>query len=344
MIPHSRPLFGEPFKRAVADVLESGHTASGSQVEALEREVVARFSSDDAAAVDSGTSALMLALRAIRRQRRVRRVGIPAYACRALVHAVVDAGAEPVCMDCSENLRLDPEKAMQLAPQLDAVILVHPFGFIEPMVAVDWPCPVIEDVAQAVGGAYDGRMLGAYGDITVASFYANKPWGGAYGGMVLGRGEYAPICKQVRQMRCADEAPLSLLYAGNHQLSDVHAALVRTRIAVSSDEMARRRKLAALYDMWFDSLDAVPVAHDVSDNAYRYIVRIPGRAGEVIEALRDRGIGAARPVALTLSSLLGDEGCDGAETAWCDCISLPLYAGLGDDEAERIGKAVFACM
>lgn len=326
------------------DVLESGHLAAGAQVTALESEVAGSVSSDAAAAVDSGTSALMLALRALGMQQKIGRVGIPAYACRALVHAVVAAGAEPVCMDCGENLRLDAVKARQLAERLDAVILVHPFGLIEPMVAEEWPCPVIEDVAQAVGGIYSGRELGGYGDITITSFYANKPWGGAYGGMVLSRGRFVFICEQVRQMRFADTAPLSLPYAGNHQLSDVHAALARTRITGSFGEMERRRQLAVAYDAWFAGLNARPVAHDSADNGYRYIVRVPGHAGEVIKALHSHSIGAARPVEETLSSLLGDDDCPGAEAAWRDCVSLPLYADLSDEEVERIRAAVLACL
>ncbi|HKJ82425.1 MAG TPA: DegT/DnrJ/EryC1/StrS family aminotransferase, partial [Mariprofundaceae bacterium] len=204
MIPHSRPVFGEAFQHAVGAVLESGHPASGKQVEALELEVAGCFSMDAAAAVDSGTSALMLALQALKTRQAVSRVGIPAYACRALAHAVFSVGAEPVSMDCGENLRLDAEKAMALAPSLDVVILVHPFGLIEPMVSAEWPCTVIEDVAQAVGGSYDGRTVGGYGDMAVTSFYANKPWGGAYGGMVLGSNDFSPLCDVVRQMRFAD--------------------------------------------------------------------------------------------------------------------------------------------
>jgi len=178
MIPHSRPRFNASFKAAVARVLDSGYVAMGDEAAALEQEVASRLQLPYAAAVDSGSSALMLAVRALKGSRPEFTVGIPAYVCSAVLHAVRAAAATPYFMDCGPDLRLDPGRARVAATGLDAVVLVHPFGLIEPLVADAWPCPVIEDIAQAAGGSLNGRPLGSYGDIAVVSFYATKPWGG----------------------------------------------------------------------------------------------------------------------------------------------------------------------
>jgi len=340
MIPHSRPIFGPAFVEAARRVIDSGQLAAGPECGALEHEVSESIGVDNATAVDSGSSALMLALHVLNMDQKSRRVGIPAYACRAVLHAVHAAGAEPVCMDCNDALRLDSESARALSENLDAVILVHPFGMIEPMVAETWPCPVVEDIAQSAGGRWDGKMMGGFGDVSIASFYATKPWGGACGGMVMSRNP--DVCAQVREMRCADTADGVLPYAGNHQLSDIHAVLARTRISLAGEECERRMQLAKTYDEWFSELKARPVARETSCNSYRYIVRVDD-ASHVIEALRGHGVGAARPVETPLSRWTG-QNCPGAEAAWQQCVSLPLLADMRRDELDCMKKAVTACM
>lgn len=340
MIPHSRPVFGPSFNEVARRVIESGQLATGPECGALEHEVATLTGMEHAAAVDSGSSALMLALRALKAERDIQRIGIPAYACRAILHAVRAAGVIPVCMDCNDQLRLDAEPAMALAERLDAVILVHPFGMIEPMVKESWPCPVIEDIAQSAGGELDGTMLGGFGDVSVASFYATKPWGGACGGMVMSRNP--DVCARVRQMRCADTADVRLPYAGNHQLSDIHAALARVRISLADKEREHRMQLAETYDAWFTALEAMSVMRETSCNHYRYIVRVRD-ASHAIEALRSHGVGAARPVEVPISMLIG-QTCQGAEAVWQQCVSLPLLTDMGRDELDRMEKAIAACM
>jgi len=340
MIPHSRPVFGAESTRAVNDVLQGGHTACGPVSLSLEERVAALTGRSYAAAVDSGTSALVLALFALSIDRPVRRVGIPAYACRALLHAVRACGAEPVCMDCTTDLRLDGTQAEILAPTLDAVILNHPFGMIEPLVAEDWPCPVIEDMAQAAGGRIGEHELGGFGDISIASFYATKPWGGAYGGMVLSSQTH--IVEQVCLMRNADAADVSLPYAGNHQLSDLHAALAICRLDSAPAEMVKRRDLAARYDGYLHGKDIELLRREASGNHYRYIVRVED-AAQVMKAFRAHGVAAAHPVASPLSRLIG-QTCPGAELAQQQCVSLPLLADMSDAEEEHMLKAMAICL
>ncbi|MDQ6974339.1 MAG: DegT/DnrJ/EryC1/StrS family aminotransferase, partial [Mariprofundaceae bacterium] len=231
MIPHSRPSFDDRYVQAVSMVVRSAYTAEGEQSRQLEQEVLKQCQQDDAVAVDSGTSALMLALRALQTEQNIQKVGIPAYACASLWFAVRAAGCTPVLMDCGEDLRLDKDHAWKLSPTLDTVILVHPFGMVEPLVAESWDCPVIEDIAQAAGATFQHKAVGSFGDIVIASFYATKPWGGAYGGMVLGS---TAMCDAVRMMSHPDDVNLSLPYVGHHQLSNIHAslALVRLQCAV----------------------------------------------------------------------------------------------------------------
>jgi len=340
VIPHSRPVFDAAGVRAVSGVVHSGHTARGPLSEALEARVAGLTGMAQGAAVDSGSSALMLSLFALSAEMPVRRVGIPAYACRSVLHAVRACGAEPVCMDCADDLRLHAVQAAAMASTLDAVIINHPFGMVEPLVAEDWPCPVVEDIAQAAGGRLAERKLGGFGQINVVSFYATKPWGGAYGGMALSN--RMPLIERIRRMRNADAADVSLPYAGNHQLSDVHAALATVRLDRSDEEMQQRCRLAAMYDEWLDGLSAEPVRCGAGGNHYRYIVKTED-AARSIAALHASGVAAARPVDLPLSRLLG-QNCPGAEAAWRQCVSLPLLADMSGREEEQMRKAVTTCL
>lgn len=340
MIPHSRPVFAAESARAVTAVVQSGHTACGPISQVLENRIAALTGRKHAAAVDSGTSALMLSLFALSVDKPVRRVGIPAYACRALLHAVRAANAEPVFMDCARDLRLDPVQADALAPTLDAIIINHPFGLIEPLVTEDWPCPVIEDVAQAAGGRFGEQPLGGFGDISIASFYATKPWGGAYGGMVLSN--QVNITERVCSMRNADVADVSMPYAGNHQLSDVHAALTTCRLDSAPAELELRRSLAVRYDGWLVNKSVELVRREPSSNHYRYIVRVEN-AAQVIEAFHAHGVAAAHPVAMPLSRLMG-QTCPGAELAQQQCVSLPLLADMSEEEEDVMRKAMAACL
>ncbi len=347
MIPHSRPVFDAAFAEALQRPLARGHVTAGEEARALEREAARALGRGAGVAVDSGASALMLALLALLARGGdpgARCVGIPAYACRALWHATRAAGCEPVCMDCGPDLRLDADKARALASSLDAVIVAHPFGMLEPLAAERWPCPVIEDAAQSAGGRLDGRPVGSFGDVAVVSFYATKPWGGAYGGLVAGEEDEpgGSWLEAIRQMRCADTADAALPHAGNHQLSDVHAALARARLARAGRERAARANLARRYDEWIEETRAEPVPREAEAAHFRYIVRAPD-AGEAIRALRDRGVDARRPVETPLSRFTGAD-CPGAEDAWRHCVSLPLLADMSEEECERMREAIRACL
>lgn len=310
----------------------------GAEVLALEQDVATLVDMPHAVAVDSGTSALMLAVRALRGTRTGFTVGIPAYVCHAVPHAVRAAGAVPHAMDCGPDLRLEPEKARKAARSLDAVVLVHPFGYVEPLVAEAWPCPVIEDIAQGAGGSLKGKPLGCFGDITVLSFYATKPWGGAAGGMVLSRS--ASVHAAVRAMRCVDDAGLEQPYAGNHQLSDIHAVMARIRLTQAEAERQHRRQAASALDDLLGETAVFPVRRSAGNNCYRYIVRVRGNAKDLIEKLRALGVHACRPVPARPDGA----SYPGAARAWDTCISLPLLSNFRSGELQYLRDALKKCL
>lgn len=341
MIPHSRPVFGKAFADAVQQVVASGQVVMGEETRLLEQRIAAMLACQFAVAVDSGSSAISLALRALAQHQPVKKVGIPSYTCSSVLYAVLAAGCEPVCMDCGENLHLIPDAALKQAASLDAVVLVHPFGMVESMAVESWPCPVIEDIAQSAGAELNGKPVGSFGQITITSFYATKPWGGAYGGMVLTDDD--KLADAVIAMRDPDAAISLQGYAGHHQLSDLHAVMVNERLAIANEERRARKAYALTMNEWFQPDDVQPVAGLDKGNGYRYIIRTSGDAEQWIERMRRAGVGAARPVQIPISRLIGIE-VSGAESAWQDCVSIPILADASEKEMDHIHEAINACM
>ncbi len=341
MIPHSRPIFGQPFVDAVQQVVASGQIAMGGKAAELEALVASCTEREEAVAVDSGTAAITLALRALSEKQSVTRVGIPAYVCSSVLYAVQAAGCEPVCMDCGDDLHLIPETALKQAESLNVVVLVHPFGMVEPLATASWPCPVIEDIAQAPGAGIEGCPVGSFGDVAIASFYATKPWGGAYGGIVLT--DDPELANSVRTMRDPDGATELHHYAGHHQLSDLHAAMAIIRIGRADEEMAARQVRATVMDGWFGGGPVKPVRGLHQGNLYRYLIRTEGDAEQWIDTMHSRGVMAMRPVASPVSSLL-ETDAPGASAAWRDVVSLPLLADASEAEMEKMHGAVDQCM
>ncbi len=324
-IPHSRPPVLAEALPELARLVFARKPATGALVARLEAEIAARTGRSWAVVVDSGTSALALALQAL----DVRRVALPAYACPALAAAARIAGASPMWLDHAPNLRLRDD-ARARAARADAVVLVHPFGYLEPAVAEDWPVPVVEDIAQAPGADLQGTPTGGFGLLAVGSLYATKPWGGAMGGFVAGDDER--LRARVLAMRSAEHA-LDEPNAGPHRLSDVHAALALARIMRAGNEARARKALA-------EKLDAAAGDWAVPGPRlpFRWIARVRD-AEAALQALHARKIQAARPVPRPLAD---EREAPGAWALWRACVSVPLLADARPEEVRRLVAAVEA--
>jgi perosamine synthetase len=180
-------------KGILTSVVDSAR--GSSQVATIAREVVARtFSASEVVLTDSGTSALVLAMRITAGKDGV--VGLPAYACVDLAAAALAAGV---------RVRLYDVDPATLSPDLDsvgrmisrgvsAIVVAHLFGYPADVPAVQELAAregvrVIEDAAQGAGGSLHHRRLGALGELAVLSFGRGKGLCAGGGGALLARGE-----------------------------------------------------------------------------------------------------------------------------------------------------------
>lgn len=338
-IPHSRPWLTEADVEAVAAVVRSGYIAQGPETEAFEGEVAASLGVGYGVAVNSGTSALHLALRA-------HGVGsgdeviIPSYVCTALYHAVCHSGATPVIVDSAERgYNLDAGAVHErLTARTKAVVVPHMFGFpapVEEIVALG--VPVLEDCALALGAKRRGRFVGTFGTAAICSFYATKLLATGEGGMVLTND--SALVERLRDLRtydCRDE--LRVRY--NCKMSDLHAALGRSQLRRYPEFLRRRRRIAKQYLQAFAELPIDLPDQSPSDDPawYRFVLRLRTPVPAMLARLAEHGIMADRPVYRPIHQYLGApvEEFPNSEALYKSACSVPLYPALRDDEIERV--------
>jgi perosamine synthetase len=149
-----------------------------------------RYHAGDALLTNSGTSALILALRKLLPPGGT--VALPGYACIDLTAAAVGAGVRVRLYDIDPtSLSPDIDSLRKaLARGVDAVVVAHLFGYPADIAAVrdiadPLGIPVIEDAAQGAGGTLRNKLLGSLGDVAVLSFGRGKGMTGGSGGAML---------------------------------------------------------------------------------------------------------------------------------------------------------------
>lgn len=159
------------------------------KVETFEREFAAFMNTRFALAVTSGTAALQTAMGALE-------VGpgdeviMPAWTWYSCFHAVVLAGALPVCAEIDESFNLDPNDIERhITPNTKVLMVAHLQGNPADMdriipIARKHNLKILEDVSQSVGASYKGKPLGSMGDLSIASLQVNKTISAGEGGAV----------------------------------------------------------------------------------------------------------------------------------------------------------------
>ena len=153
-----------------------------------------RYAATDAVLTDSGTSALVLALRSVIPKGGA--VAVPAYACIDLTSAALGSNVRVRLYDV-DPLTLSPDLdslRKTVARGVDAIVVAHLFGYAADVagarrIADEHGLPLIEDAAQGAGGSIFGQKLGSFGDLTILSFGRGKGLTGGSGGALLVRGK-----------------------------------------------------------------------------------------------------------------------------------------------------------
>src|SRR5579871_683412 len=255
-IPLSAPDINEADIQAVTSVLRTTQLSMGPALEEFEQSIAAKMEMPYAIAVNSGTSALHLCLRAFG-------VGpgdeviVPSFSFIAIANAIRYQGAIPVFVDIEpHSLNLDPATIEEaITPRTRGIIVVHTFGFPAEMSAILHIARrrglfVLEDACEAIGAEYYGSKCGTLGDAGVFAFYPNKQITTGEGGAIVTRNpEIARFARKLRnQGRAESSRDSGHDYLGyNYRLSEMSCALGNAQLHRLDVILHRRETIAAIY-------------------------------------------------------------------------------------------------
>jgi dTDP-4-amino-4,6-dideoxygalactose transaminase len=327
--------FEPALTEAVTRVVRSGAYLLGPELDAFEGELAAACGRRHAVGVASGTDALRLSLLGLG-------VGpgdevvVPAFTAVPTAAAVCATGAVPVFADVDpDTATLDPAAAAAaVTGRTRAVIPVHLYG--RPAVLPDLGVPVVEDAAQALGA-----LDPASGSATVAcSFYPTKNLGGICdGGAVLTDDD--DLAATIRLLRVHGHTGdyVHTHVSTNARLSELAAAALRVELPSLGADNQRRASIAARYR------EAAPgMRWQAPDPRHVYhlcVARVPDR-----DAFRARvpfATGVQYPRALTRQpayEAFAVTACPEAEAWAAECVSLPCFPEMTDDEIGAVCRAL----
>ncbi|BAS28216.1 DegT/DnrJ/EryC1/StrS family aminotransferase [Limnochorda pilosa] len=256
-VPLSQPEVTEYDIGRVVEVLRSGRLSIGPVLEAFEEACAHVAGRRYAVGVNSGTSALHLAVRALGLGPGDEVITTP-FSFVASSNCLLFEGATPVFVDIDpQSLNLDPEKVeTAVTPRTRAILAVDVFG--NPAdhprlldIARRYGLRYIEDSCEALGSDIDGRPAGSFGDAGAFAFYPNKQITTGEGGMLLTDDpEVAALARSMRnQGRGESDEWLAHPRLGyNYRLDEISAALGRAQIERLEEIVARREQLARRYN------------------------------------------------------------------------------------------------
>ena len=348
-------------KAAVGRVLDSGAFILGAENKAFDAEFAAATGAQHALGVDSGTSALELALEAVG-VKPGDEVIVPDFTFVATATAASVLGARPVFADVDpETLTLDPKSVERLiTAKTKAIVPVHIFGQPADMdvlisLAKSKRLSVIEDCAQSHLATYKGRPAGVLGDVAAYSFYPTKNLGAAgdAGALTTESAELRDRLLELRNCGRALGAAYHYVRVGhNCRLDEMQAAILRVKLPLLKGWTESRRRVAKLYHDGLKDVKGLRLpplgAAGTTPVFHLYTVRCE-RRDALAEHLKRRGIGCGvyYPSPLHLApayaALGGRDGqCPVSEKACREVLSLPMFAELADADAARVVEAVRA--
>jgi perosamine synthetase len=348
----ARPDLGEEELDAIRRVFESGTLTNGPETLSFEGEFAARHDAPHGVAMANGTVALAAILLALG-------IGpgdevvVPSFTFISSVTCILHVGATPVFADIgAQTFNLDPVAvAHRVTPRTRAIIAVHYGGQAADLdalqsVADDAGVALIEDAAEAHGATYRGRPVGGQGRAGMFSFTPTKNITTGEGGLVTTHdGELAERLRLLRNHGQVGRYEHALV-GYNWRITEMQAAIGRVQLRKLDDILDRKRAAAHRLGVQLDQLAGIhpPVTEADRDHVFMlYTTIVDERRDEVLRHLLDLGIEARvyfppahrQPFLAHLTAAL-------PVTDWAaeHALSLPLHAGLTDEELDEIAVAV----
>lgn len=340
----------------IKQVVESQYFILSSEVSSLEEEIADYCGTSFAAGCNSGTDALILALKAAGVGKGDLVITTP-FTFFATGESISVLGATPVFVDIDpDTYNIDPDKIEEALKRPEvkdsakAIVPVHIYGQCADMtrimeIAKKHDLKVVEDCAQAIGAYHKDRKAGSFGDAGCLSFFPSKNLGGfGDGGMVVsGEGTLIDHVKRLR-VHGSREQYIHEEIGFNSRLDSLQAAILRVKLRKLDEWIAGRQAIAGKYNAALAPLGIkVPVTEEDNTHTYhQYTLSCSDRDG-LLEHLHKNNI-AARvyyPVPLHLQPCYKDLGYSigsipVAEKLCEQVLSLPVYPELSGEQVEYV--------
>jgi dTDP-4-amino-4,6-dideoxygalactose transaminase len=251
IIPVAKPEIGKAERKAVDRVMRSGLLAQGPEVSSFEKEFSKFVGDRECVAVNSGTSALHVALLSLGIGKGDE-VIVPSFTFAATANSVALTGAAPVFVDIDPiTFCIDPiEIVKAITPKTKAIQVVHLYGLAAEMPAImkiakKYKLLVIEDAAQAHLASIEGKPVGTFGDAAAFSFYPTKNMTSGEGGMIVFKDSSAARTARLFRNQGMEKRYENELVGFNLRMTDIHAAIGRVQLSKLEEKTLRRQENAA---------------------------------------------------------------------------------------------------
>jgi perosamine synthetase len=348
-IPVAKPLVGRDDIRAVVKVMKSGGLAQGPQVLNFEKKFSKFVGDRDCVAVNSGTSALHLALLSLG-------IGpgdeviVPSFTFAATANSVALTGATPVFVDIDPaTYNINPNLIeAAITPKTRAIQVVHLYGLPADMpritqIAKQHNLLLIEDAAQAHLAEVNGQKVGTFGDAAAFSFYPTKNMTSGEGGMVvLKDAAAARLCRLYRNQGM-EKRYQNEVVGFNLRMTDIHAAIGISQLSKVSKWTEQRKSNAIFLSSKIENVTTPKTPNGFSHVYHQYTVRIQRNRDLFSKKLSDLGIGNSvyYPTQVhKLPSFALSIELPNTQSATEQVLSLPVHPSLSKKDLNRIVDAV----
>ncbi|MCX6092144.1 MAG: DegT/DnrJ/EryC1/StrS family aminotransferase [Candidatus Bipolaricaulota bacterium] len=348
---------------AVLEVLNSDRLSLGPRTEAFERTLAEAVGVQHAVAVNSGTSALHLLIRAFEMGPGDEIITTP-FSFIASTNCILFERATPVFVDIDpETLCIDPSLVERaITPRTKAILAVDVFGHPAQLPALERIAKahgvrLIEDSAESLGSSLNGQKCGSFGDAAIFGFYPNKQITTGEGGAIVTHDErVAEVCRSMADQGRGQDGWLHHVRLGyNFRIDEMSAALGLSQLARLPEIVAARARVADAYLGALADVEEIvlpKVAPAVGMSWFVFVVRLTNRFSRadrdrVLRELEHAGIGCRdyfEPIHLQpfIRKALGTGPgrFPVVERAGDRAIALPFYPTMTESDVKRVARAL----
>lgn len=363
-IPYGRQSIEEDDIQAVVEALQADFLTTGPRIEEFEQKFAEYVGVKYAVAVSNGTAALHLACLAAGIKEGDEVITSP-ITFVASANCVLYCGAKPVFADIDQlTYNIDPaDIRRKITDKTKAIVAVHFTGQPCQMdeiqaLAEEYNLLVIEDAAHALGAEYKGKRIGSISNMTTFSFHPVKHITTCEGGMVTtGDKSLYERLNLFRSHGITRDSELLINNDGpwyyeqqelgyNYRITDVQCALGLSQLKKLDRFIERRKEIADKYNKAFEGLEGVIIpgqAEHCLNSWHLYVIQVTIKSRKtVVEGLHDKKIGVnVHYIPVYRQPFYQKNGyadiiCINSELLYGNMISLPMYAGLSDEEQEYV--------